>query len=145
MDKIIERVLQGAKAKGACKLTEGVTDIDSLSRLFLTPQGREFCISNEYPNRKDWALLRTYHLQKYGIYCEMGHVSVADGETYAAIGKTTLDARFGANNGVTHHIILMHGAKATLHLSNYAVVKIEATGDCTVDIDNEDETAIVLW
>ena len=57
----------------------------------------------------------------------------------------------GASFGVLHYcgteraykVILMHGARATIHLSRYAVVRLEAIGG-TYEIINEDGTGEVL-
>ena len=43
-----------------------------------------------------------------------------------------------------YKVILMHGAKAVIRLYNYAVVKIENAGNCWFEVENEDNTGVVL-
>lgn len=118
---------------GACKKVARVKDFDSLARLFFTPQGREFCLENDYPSLEQF---RGMNLEGYPVYVDT--TVVMKNQDVALInshGELTFD---GVDKAYT--VLLMHGATANIHASNYAVVLVEGDGARVFT----DETAKVL-
>ena len=73
---------------------------------------------------------------------DAGSISVCNDERVGIIGDTEAEMVFTDNTKV-HIVILMHGAKARITVSNYAVVLLVNIENCEVEI-NKDKTAIIL-
>lgn len=121
------KVIEEAIKLGACKEVRSVTDIESLVSLFFSPQGREFCISNNYPTKETFEAL---NLSKYGVFVDReiekrnSNIGLIGGH-----GVLTFD-----DPSKTYLVILMHGATADIHITNYCVVRVEGEGarvECT--------------
>lgn len=141
---MIERILNEAKALGACKRTDGITSAEQLAALFFSPQGREFCLKHNYPTLAMWREIKAQipGLENLGIYIDADAISLQNKECIALVGQTRADAKFDKNNSV-FHVLVLHGASAQIDASKYAVFEVEtdATGTATIHKDN---TAIQL-
>ena len=108
-----------ANRLGACRLLHGTENKEELMRLLLTPQGTEFCTKNNFPSMEQLREFRGKKAESMGIYIET-------------------DVKL--TNPVK--VILMHGAEAEIHASNYAVVFVKNAGGKV--ITHKDHTARVL-
>ena len=53
-----------------CDMFKGTEDLQSLIRLFTSPQGMEFCIKHRFPNIATFRLFKPFNPEKYGVYIE---------------------------------------------------------------------------
>lgn len=106
---------------GACSQSGKATDWKSLVWLFFSPQGREFCKDNNYPSI-DMFRSMARQVEPYGVFVEKNVEK--NNEDVALIGQSESTLRY---DGVekAYKVILMHGAKATIHAGNYAVLRLE--------------------
>lgn len=142
---MIKKITKAAAALGACSKSGEATDWRSLAWLLFSPQGREFCEKHQFPSMEMWhGIKRECDTEQYGIYVDAGYIHIHDRENTALIGQTAATLHFSSPQKA-HRVILMHGAKATIVLRNYAVVNIVNCGDDTDITIDKDETSAVLW
>lgn len=141
---MIDKILRTAALHGACEKSSTATDWRSLAWLLFSPQGREFCERENFPDRAMWCEIAKHHPEQYGVHVDRGSLTLHGDRHVALVGATDATLYFDAPT-TAHIVILAHGARATVRATNYAVVHIVKIGtDCEVTIEN-DETAIVLW
>ena len=134
--------MKSAALYGACSGSGKVSDWRSLAWLFFSPQGREFCEEKNFPSLSMFQRMKPYNVEQFGVFVDLGRVSRSNDKDIALIGDTCGELKFDENK-VVHKVMLMHGAKAHIKASNYAVLLIVNVGGCEVTID-KDETVIVL-
>lgn len=127
-----------ANRLGACRLLHGNENKEDLMRLLLTPQGTEFCTKNNFPSMEQLQWFRGEKAESMGIYIDTdveltNPVKVFLADSNAVLHFDTIGR---------YNVILMHGAKAEIHASNYAVVFVKNAGG-EVEID-KDDTALIL-
>ena len=137
----VSDVMRSALELGACNQSGKATDWKSLCWLFFTPQGREFCENNNFPSIEIFRNMKP-NVEKYGVYVDAGDIQLKNNVNLGIIGDTDAMLEYD-DNTVVHKIILMHGAKATIKASNYAVINLTNVNNCQVTIIN-DGTARVL-
>lgn len=138
----VSEVIREARTLGACIGSGKVSDWRSLAWLFFSPQGREFCEEKNFPSLSMFQRMKPYNVEQFGIFVDLGRVSRSNDKDIALIGDTCGELKFDENK-VVHKVILMHGAKAHITASNYAVLLIVNVGGSEVTID-KDETVVVL-
>ena len=139
---MIKEIMKSASLYGACSGSGKVSDWRSLAWLFFSPQGREFCEEKNFPSHSMFQRMKPYNVEQFGVFVDLGRVSRSNDKDIALIGDTCGELKFDENK-VVHKVMLMHGAKAHIKASNYAVLLIVNVGGCEVTID-KDETVIVL-
>ena len=137
----VSDVMRSALELGACNQSGKATDWKSLCWLFFTPQGREFCENNNFPSIEIFRNMKP-NVVKYGVYVDAGKIQLKNNVNVGIIGGTDAVLEYD-DNTVVHKIILMHGAKAIIKASNYAVINLTNVNNCKVTIVN-DGTARVL-
>lgn len=137
----VNNVMKSASLLGACGKSNGVSDWKSLVWLFFTPQGREFCEENNFPSLEMFQGMKD-HVSEFGVWVDCGEVSRTNDAYVGLIGNTSAELRFD-DNTVVHKVVLMHGAKAKIKASHYAVILLVNIGNCEVEID-KDETVVIL-
>ena len=145
---MIKELLDGAKALGACRKTDGIDTLDKLVALYESPQGREFCSEHNYPSRQQWIHIRAHwgreELRKRHIYVDESNVQcVCNPGMVVAVGANTCLHATLNNADNAHCIIAIRGAKVTICAENYAVFEVLNDGTADVAI-TKDETAIQL-
>ncbi len=138
----IDEVMKSAALLGACSGSGKVSDWKSLAWLFFSPQGREFCEEKNFPALPMFREMKRHGISELGVFVDEGNVCRSNDKDIALVGDTCGELKFDENN-VVHKIILMHGAKARIKASNYAVLLIVNIGGCEVEID-KDKTVVVL-
>lgn len=136
----VNDVMKSASLLGACAKSEGVSDWKSLAWLFFTPQGREFCEKHNFPTLKMFQDMED--VSGHGIFVDAGSLSRSGDANIALIGNTSAELVYSGPECV-HKLILMHGAKARIRASNYAVILIVNIGGCEVEIE-KDPTVVIL-
>lgn len=131
-----------AEAFRRCSMFRGNEGVGELAELFKSPQGLEFCLKHHFPSIGTLRLFKGDNPEQYGIYIDSGAVTLDDpdgqilliGRTMATVNCTSLK-RYG--------IACMHGAKAVVNASGWAVVHVESDRDRSV-IRNASEHAIII-
>ena len=131
----VSDVMQKAIRLGACDQSGKATDWKSLCWLFFTPQGREFCENNNFPSIEIFREMKSY-VHPYGVFVDAGEVSLKNNANVGIIGKTEAMIEYDDNTKL-HRVILMHGAKAIINVSNHAVVDVVNVENCPVEIIND--------
>lgn len=138
----ITDVMREAVNMGACEKTGNVSDWKTLSWLFFSPQGMEFCANNNFPPIELYRQLNVEALAINNIFVDAGHIQRNNDSQVAVIGNTVAEFVFDDPTKV-HKVIVMHGAKVKLITRNYAVVKLLNIGDNNVEI-RKDKTSVIL-
>jgi len=135
-----EQVYKEVKRKGACLMLKGTENIDDLIKLFFTPQGIEFCTKYKSPNLETFRRFRGMQVARGGFYIDTP-VKAKNLPRVALIGSETVaELEFTETAGYT--VVLMHGAKAKITASGYAVVFLhDAGGD--VEIIQKDNARVL--
>lgn len=139
--KTISEIMQSASLLGACAKSNGVSDWKSLTWLFFTPQGREFCEENYFPSLEMFQGMRD-DVSKYGVFVDSGNLSRRNDANIGLIGDISAELVYD-DNTVVHKVIMMHGAKARIKASHYAVILLVNIGNCEVEIE-KDQTVVIL-
>ncbi len=139
--KTVNEIMQSASLLGACAKSNGVSDWRSLTWLFFTPQGREFCENNNFPSLEMFQGMRD-NISEYNILVDAGNIIRRNDVNVGLIGNTSAELMYN-DNTVVHKVVLMHGAKARIKASDYAVILLVNIGNCEVEIE-KDNTVVIL-
>lgn len=136
-------IMKAAIELGACDKSGKASDWGSLVWLLFTPQGREFCEEKNFPPLYMWRKIKDSIVGKHPVNIDAGEIKVNNPKNIAIIGDTTANLSYSGSDTV-HKLIVMHGAKAVVRATNYAVLLVVKIGDgCEVEYHN-DETAKIL-
>ncbi len=124
---------------GACRLLHGTESKEDLMRLLLTPQGTEFCTKNNFPSMAQLQQFKGETAERMGIFIDTDTELTNPVKVFLA-GRTRAVLHFDAIG--RYNVILMHGAEAEIHASNYAVVFVKNVGGEVKIV--KDNTARVL-
>ena len=142
MKEVLRQIYTQAKLLGACPLFKGTEQtVEEIVRLFLTPQGIEFCMKNHFPNLATFRLFRAHDVEKYGIYIDAGAITLKNPSRAILIGRTT--ATIFCDTTERHEVILLHGAKAIVSAAKWAVARVQAEQGCSV-IKTTSDNAIII-
>lgn len=139
---IVEAMTEGIKANGACKAFKGGT-LEQLAEQLFTPQGVEFVMKTGYPRLYEFReIQKQTDLKKYGIYVDAGEISLTEKRKVFLIGNTV--AKITYRELAKNNVYLLHGAKADINASGYAVIKVEQDSSSSVESEAT-EKAVILW
>lgn len=125
-----------------CSMFKGTEDVQGIIRLFSTTQGIEFCMDYHFPNLATMRLFKPYiDPARHGIYLDAGAATIDNPSKVILIGRTT--ATINCSSLDRHDVILMHGAKAVINASDWAVVFVNAEQGCTVIRSTTDNAVII--
>jgi hypothetical protein len=111
-----------ANDAGQCGLLKGSENTDELMRLFFTPRGIEFCQEHNIPSLAAFRRFKGAQATRGGVYIDTP-VKAANLPCVALVGEETVaELEYTETKGFK--VILMHGAKARITASGYAVVFI---------------------
>ena len=126
---------------GACEKTNNVSSWKTLSWLFFSPQGIEFCSKNNFPTLSMFRQMDD-EIASNCIFVDKGVINRSNDSSIAVIGDT--DARLTFDDPTkVHKVIVMHGARVFIVARNYAVVRLVNIGDNKVAY-SKDNTAVIL-
>lgn len=137
----IHDVIKAALSLGACDKPNEVKDWKGLAQLFFSPQGREFCQANNFPSLELFRGIAE-GMRPHKVYVDGGPMECANPGKIGLVGQTEAVVTIDDKSRV-HKIILMHGAKARIKASNYAVILVVNIGGCELEVD-KDETVVML-
>lgn len=121
-----EIIYRNAMRLGCCSNFKGTENDEELIRLFVTKQGIEFCVKYNYPDLSTLRTFRGLQSARHGVFIDANIIRhnlplvVLVGDTVAELVYTDPHKR--------HEVIIMHGAKAIIKASGYAVVFITNSG-----------------
>lgn len=121
-----ETIYRNAMRLGCCSNFKGTENTEDIIRLFITKQGIEFCIKYNFP---DLATLRTFRglqASRLGVFID-ANIYRENMAKVVLIGNTIAELTYTDPNK-RHEVILMHGAKAIIKASGYAVVFVTNGG-----------------
>lgn len=137
-----EDIYKAAKRHGyVCPRFRGTENPEQLMRLFLTPQGIEFCQKYNFPDIDTLRTFRGLEAARHGIYIDAGHIELHNVKQVALIGDTTAELVYD-DPQKRHEVILMHGAKAHIVATGWAVVAV-THGGCKVTTETRDRAKIL--
>ena len=139
--KIIRQVYVQAQQIDSCAKFKGTEDLEGIAKLFKSSQGIEFCINKHFPNMATFRLFKPFGMEKYGIYIDAGNITLKNPDSVILIGRT--QAQVDCDTNVRHEVIVMHGAKALVNASNWAVV-FTKVGNGSICIKNTSDNAMIL-
>lgn len=126
-----------------CTMFRGTEDVQGVLRLFASTQGIEFCMNHHFPNLATIRLFKPYIVpERHGIYLDAGAVTIENPSKVILVGRTT--ATVNCSSLERHEVILMHGAKAVINATEWAVVFVKASQGCTVMRSTMDNAVILL-
>lgn len=142
MEEVIRQIYTQAKLLGACPLFKGTEKtVADIVRLFQTPKGIEFCMNNHFPNMATFRLFKPHGVERYGIYIDAGAITLKNPSRAILIGRTA--ATVFCDKTERHDIILLHGAKAIVQASKWAVARVQSEQGCCV-IKHTSDNAIII-
>lgn len=123
----------GVAAKlAACDMFTGAESLSGMVELMFAPQGIEFMTKFGFPDMKTFRRFIPYHPERYNVYIDAREIAVTDAKRVYVIGNTF--ARIQCAKTQNYTIVLMHGARADVMASGYAVVKIEHDAKSRADV-----------
>lgn len=139
--KTIKKVREEARRLHSCELFTGTENEEELTRLFLSPQGQEFCMENNFP---DVQTLKDIfpNAADNGIYIDAGDIELDNKAIVALIGDTHAVLHY-SDPSKRHEVILMHGARADISAEGYAVVFVSAGEGCSTT-KNAGDNALIM-
>lgn len=125
-----------------CDMFKGTErTIEELAAVFTSRQGLEFCVRYHFPNLATFRLFKGQGVEKYGIYIDAGVITLKNPERAILVGRTS--ATVNCDECEQHNLVLLHGAKAVVNASKWAVASVSASSGCSV-IKNTSGNAIIL-
>lgn len=123
-----------------CTMFKGTEDLEQLIKLMFTPQGIEFLTRYNFPDLATFRKFKKYHPERYGVYIDCGEISLSEARRVFLVGNSsaTLNYRETAGN----RVYLMHGARASIIASGYAVVKIEHDAKSSISYITNDKAIV---
>lgn len=117
------KLYQQAKALGVCARLRGNESPRELMHLFFTPQGIEFCTKNNFPKIETVRTFKGELAETFGIYIDAGHIKLVNPARVALIGDTEACLHYD-DPSKAHQVVTMHGGRAQITATGYAVVFI---------------------
>lgn len=142
VEAIIQQVYGQARLLGACPLFTGrERTLEDIIALFTSPQGMEFCLKHHFPNMATFRLFKPHKPDRYGIYIDAGVITLRNPASVVLIGRTS--ATVNCDTLEMHEVTLLHGAKAAVNASRWAVVRTTVEAGCSV-IRNTTDNAVII-
>lgn len=125
----------------ACSMFKGSESLEQLVALYTSPQGMEFCKSRRFPDMAALRRFKPYGVERFGVYIDAGPIRLHNAPRVVLLGDTT--AALSYDNGERHEVFLMHGARAAITASGWAVVFVTSGEGCAVS-KTQRERAMIL-
>lgn len=125
----------------ACCMFKGTEDIEQVVRLFTSPQGVEFCQRYNFPDIQTLRKFKQYDVDRFGVFIDAGGIALNNVRRVVLVGDT--HATITCGNTWRYEIIMMHGAKAEVNASGWAVVSITNKTGCEVKVTATERAKIL--
>lgn len=137
-----EQVYSEAKKFSACSLLKGTECTDELIELFFTPQGVEFCTTRNAPSLAAFRRFMGLQAVRGGFYIDTP-IRAKNIAKLALIGhETVAELEYDETKG--HKVVLMHGARAKITASGYAVVFVSCAAGTEVEVVENNDAKIFV-
>lgn len=123
-----------------CTMFKGTENLEQLIRLMFTPQGIEFLTRYNFPDLATFRKFKKYHPERYGVYIDCGEISLSEARRVFLVGNSSAMLNYRETAG--NRVYLMHGARASIIASGYAVVKIENDAKSSVSYITKDKAIV---
>lgn len=131
-----------AKEMGACNRFKGTEcTLEDIITLFLSQQGMEFCMNNQFPSLDTLRQFKKYDVEKYGIYIDAGDITLNNPKHVVLVGSTSATVTFDALE--RHEVYVLQGAKCTVEAYEWAVVRVQSDKTSQVN-KNAYNNAVIL-
>lgn len=131
-----------AAAYRDCKMFKGNESVEQLAALYKSTQGVEFCMRYHFPNLATLRTFKRERPERFGIYIDAGNITLNEPkDKVLLIGRTT--AVVNCSETRRYNVVCLHGGKAVINASKWAVVRAEAENGCTV-VRNISDNAVIL-
>lgn len=115
-------------------MLKGTEDTDGLMELFFTPQGLEFCAEYNFPTMELLKPFRGMQAARGGFYIDTP-VKATNRRRTALFGVDTFAELVYDDVSQSHEVVIMHGAKAIIKASGYAVVFVtNVSGEVEIEL-----------
>lgn len=128
-----KQILEQARRHGVCSKLKGTETTAELMNLIFTPQGVEFCLKHQFPSLDVFRAYKGCQAIDNGIYIDTdlnGH----NMDRVLLVGDSNATLTYD-DASKPHYVTLMHGAKAHIVASGYAVVFVSGKG-ATCEVKN---------
>lgn len=133
--------LELAKKLADCKMFTGEESLSEMVDLMFSPQGVEFLTRSGFPDIQTFRKFKKYKPELLGVWIDSGEVTLTDNKRVFLVGDTTAKVMYNESQG--NRLVLMHGAKATVEASGWAVVKIEKDGKSAVTVKSSGHAKVL--
>lgn len=132
-----------AEKLDACKMFTGNESLEDLVALMFTPQGIEFLthLGGGFPDLSVFRKFKRFSPDRSGIYIDCGEITLSNPENAFLVGNTIASIHYDELK--SKRLVMMHGAKASVEASGWAVVKIDTDGTCNVDVKKCDHAKVL--
>lgn len=142
MKKLIQRIYKQAHKMGACDKFTGNETLEELVQLMFTPQGVEFCLTNNFPDLATLRKFKDTHPERLGVYIDCGEITLQEPQTAFLIGNTTATVK--CRETARKRLYLMHGANAHVLAGGFTVVRVEKDDASQVTMQVKDNAKILM-
>ena len=127
----------------ACQMFKGDESIEDLVALMFTQQGIEFMtrLGGGFPDLAVFRKFKRFSPEKLGVYIDAGRITLKNPEKAFLVGNTVAVLQYDELKA--KRLVMMHGAKATVEASGWAVVKIDTDGTCNIDVKKTDHAKVL--
>ena len=138
---LIEKITTEIKENGACNSFKGGT-VEALVEQVFTSQGIEFLIKTGFPGIHEFReVLQQEDLKKFGIYVDCGRIDLSEERNVLLVGNT--EAMLHYKDCQRNKVYVIHGAKADIKASGYAVIRLERDASSIANIEVLDKAVIL--
>ena len=137
----MKEIINKAKQRGACQRIADVNNYTSAINLFFSPQGREFCISNNFPTLTDWQRLSKAKLREHNILVDADNITINSNGMVGIVGNTKAKI-YATDPSKIHYIVAMHGCSIDVIASDYTIVVIECSSNVRISVDKQQHSII---
>lgn len=142
VEDIVNMLYAQAQVIGQCGALRGTESLEEICALLKSPQGVEYCLGHHFPNMATLRLFKPYKPEQYGVYIDAGNITLTNPKSVVLAGRTTASIICDSLDD-KHDIVVMHGAKAVVNASKWAVCIVAMETGCSV-IKNTSDHAIIL-
>lgn len=137
-----DSLIKTAYSLGACsRLTNNMQD-EELAKLLFTPQGREFCVTNDFPKSQDinhvpdniLILNRIFKGKSGLLFHNPVNVCLVNSDAEIKIKKPE----------ILHHIVLLDKSCLKLIATNHCVVSVDVSRSSYVEIEEDSSSSVYV-
>lgn len=142
MKKLVQQIYKQAHQLGACNKFTGKETLEQLVQLLFSPQGIEFCLTNNFPDLATLRKFKKYHPERLGVYIDCGTITLQEPQAAFLIGNTTATVK--CQQTARKRLYLMHGANAHVEAGGFTVVRVEKDNNSQVTTNTSGNAKILM-